>query len=303
MILTKKQQESLRIRLHPSKSLFAENALPEIENILHKILPRWSRKLRARLDTGSKEWFDASKPGTLDGAIRRVIQPGRKYKSLVKRYGPGKYERQLGNVTLTGEYSGVYVFLNLDDWLFAPQQDRQLFGNSISIWIERKEVEGIGAAQWMAGAFAMLCESLDFMFGFAYCNGEYYSKNMNTTHGLSAIGQDPSRYLPGLYWINFFGKPYLELIGKKQLMTTPAALTKDIKNGVLVQFADDPLSWQGQKYVSTINDALDHIGRQYFFDRQNINRFTIAPPFVFESIERDKSKRKLNHQENNSICE
>jgi hypothetical protein len=192
MILTKKQQESLRIRLHPSKSLFAKGAITEVERILHNILPRWSRKLRARLDTGSREWFDASKPGKLYDAVHRVIQPGRKYESLVKRYGPGKYERQLGNVTLTGEYSGVYVFLNLDDWLFAPQQDRQLFGNSISIWIERKEVEGIGAAQWMAGAFTLLCESMDFMYGFAYCNGEYYSKNMDITRG-GAIGLDPPR--------------------------------------------------------------------------------------------------------------
>jgi hypothetical protein len=290
ILLTQKQQESLHIRLHPSHSLLAKGAIAEVERILHKILPRWSRKLRARLDTRSREWFDASKPGKLDSAVRRLNQPGRTYKALVKRYGPGKYDREIGHATLTGDYSGVYVFLSLDDWLFMPQQDRQLFGNSISISVERKEVEGIPAAQWLANAFGEICEMIDFIFGFAYCNGEYYSKNMDTTQGYAAIGVDPSKYLPGLYWIDFFGKPYVELIGKKQLMTTPAALIKEIKNGVLVQFGDDPKVWRTREYRTTIEEALDHIGRQYFFDRRNIKRQTFAPPFVFESIERDKGR-------------
>jgi hypothetical protein len=289
MLLTKKEPESIHIRLHPSRSLLSKGALTEVERILHNILPRWSRKLRARLDVQSREWFDASKPGKLDGAIRNVIQPGRTYKSLVKRYGPGEYKREVGHVTLTGDYSGVYVFLSLDDWLFMPQQDRQLFGNSISIWVERKDVEGMPASQWMTSAFAALCESMDFMYGFAYCNGEYYSKNMDINRG-GAIGVDPSKYLPGLYWLNFFGKPYVELIGKKQLMTTPAALIKEIKNGILVQFGDAPKVWRTREYRTTIEEALDHIGRQYFFDRRAQKRKTVTPPFRFESVERDKGR-------------
>jgi hypothetical protein len=290
MILTKKQQESLQIRLHPSRSLLAKGVLTEVERILHHILPCWSRKLRARLAVSSREWFDASKPGKLAGAIRNVIQPGRTYKSLVKRYGPGEYVREHGDVTLTGDYSGVYVFLSLDDWLFAPVQDRQLFGNDISIWVERKDVEGMPAAQWMAEAFAGLCESMDFMYGFAYCKGEYYSKNMNTSQGYMAIGQDPSQYLPGLYWINFFGEPYVGLIGKKCLMTTPGSVIKETKNGVLVQFGNEPLSWRTREYKSAVEEALDHIGRRYFFDRRARNRKTVTPPFRFESVERDNDR-------------
>jgi hypothetical protein len=288
-LLTKKQQESLHIRLHPSHSLLAKGALTEVGRILHHILPRWSRKLRVRIDTGSREWFDASKPDKLDGAVRRLIQPGRTYKALVKRYGVGEYERETGNASLTGDYSSVYVFLSLDDWLFMPQQDRQLFGNDISIWVERKDVEGMPAAQWIAGAFAKLCQMMDFMYGFAYHNGEYYSKNMDAVRG-GAIGVDPSRYLPGLYWLNFFGKPYVQLIGKKRLMTTPGAVTKKLPAGVLVQFGTEPLAWSTSKYRTTIEEALDHIGRQYFFDRRNKKRQTFAPPFVFESIERDKGR-------------
>jgi hypothetical protein len=290
MTLTKKQQESLQIRLHPSRSLLSKGALTEVERILHNILPRWSLKLRARIGVGSREWFDASKPGELADAVRQVIQPGRTYKALVKRYGPGEYDREIGHATLTGDYSGVYVFLNLDEWLFVPQQDRQLFGNNISIWVERKEVEGTPAAQWMTEAFAGLCESMDFMYGFAYCNGEYYSKNMDTTQGFVAVGQDPSRYLPGLYWINFFGKPYVRLIGKKRLMATPGAVIKKLPTGVLVQFGTDPLTWRTNKYGSTIEEAIDHIGRRYFFDRLAIKRQTIAPPFRLESVERDKGR-------------
>ena len=288
-LLTKKQQESLHIRLHPSRSLLAKGALTEVEHVLHEILPRWSHKLRVRIDIRSREWFDASKPDRLDGAVRRLIQPGRTYKALVKRYGPGEYDRELGHATLTGDYSGVYVFLSLDDWIFMPQPDRQLFGNDISIWVERKDVEGMPAAQWMANASAILCESMDFMYGFAYCNGEYYSKNMDINRG-GAIGIDPSKYLPGLYWINFFGEPYVELIGKKRLMTIPDAITKELPTGVIVQFGTNPHAWNTSEYITAIEKALDHIGRQYFFDRRNTNQQTVAPPFVFESVERDKGR-------------
>jgi len=128
------------------------------------------------------------------------------------------------------------------------------------------------------------------MYGFAYCNGEYYSKNMDTTKGYAAIGQDPSRHLPGLYWINFFGEPYVGLIGKKCLMTTPGSVIKETKNGVLVQFGNEPLSWRTHEYKSAVEDALEHIGRRYFFDRQNTKQQTVAPHFTLESIERDKGR-------------
>ena len=287
--LTKKEQKSILIRLHPSRSLLAKGALMEVERVLHDILPRWSRKLRARLDEWSREWFDASKPGQLDGAVRQVIRPGKTYEALVESCGTSLYDGELGAVTLTGDYRGVYIILIVNDWLFMqqPKQGGLIFGNDISIWVERKDVEGMPAAEWMSRAFATLCESMDFMYGFAYSNGELYSKNADERRGVG-IGSYPSKHLPGLYWINFFGQPYVKLIGKNRLVTTPGVITKSTPTGVIVQFGNEPLAWRTRGYRTAIEKALDHIGRQYFFDRQAPNRKTVAPPFRFKSIERDK---------------
>jgi hypothetical protein len=39
---------------------------------------------------------------------------------------------------------------------------------------------------------------------------------------IEAVGCDFGRFLPGLFWLNFFGRPYRGLIGDAHLRSTPA---------------------------------------------------------------------------------
>ena len=283
---TRKGQQ-LDLRLHLAHSLLADGALSKVDHLLRELLPCWSRDLRVRLDVRSRSWFSACKRGSLPAAVRRLIRPGQTYASLLEQYGPGRYARQTGHATLTGGYSGVYVFLSLDEWLFMPQPGRQLFGNTISIQVSRETVEGTVAAEWLSCAVARLCEDLDLLYGFAAANREYYSKNKE---GWRMMGLDPSRYLPGLYWMNVFGRPYVKLIGRRHLMGLPGTIPRQAGAGVLVQFGNDPFAWRSQNYKVATARALDHIGRRYFFDRHARKRQTIAPPFHFESKRLDHGK-------------
>jgi hypothetical protein len=57
-------------------------------------------------------------------------------------------------------------------------------------------------------SFAHCCANFDPFFGFACDTEEYHAKNMSTEGGgVRAIGIDIGKYLPGLYWLNFFGLP------------------------------------------------------------------------------------------------
>jgi hypothetical protein len=57
---------------------------------------------------------------------------------------------------------------------------------------------------------------------------------------IAAVGLDFARYLPGVFAANFFGPPYVELIGRERLMAAPASQVASVDDGVLVALDDDP---------------------------------------------------------------
>jgi hypothetical protein len=52
---------------------------------------------------------------------------------------------------------------------------------------------------------------------------------------------------------------------------------------VLLRFGEDPWAWTSRECRTAIARGLDHIGRQYFFDKKARRRETVAPPYRFES--------------------
>lgn len=117
---------------------------------------------------------------------------------------------------------------------------------------------------------------------------EYDSKNMSREGGgVQAIGIDVSKYLPGIYWLNFFGKPYRVLIGQERLLTCPAQSVQQLDDGVLVSLSTDPTEWDSSEYRDRERRVIEHLGNQYFFDRNNREQSTVAPPFVFPKARND----------------
>ena len=109
---------------------------------------------------------------------------------------------------------------------------------------------------------------------------EYDAKNISHEGGgTEAVGVDVSRYLPGLYWLNFFGKPYCELIGLERLLDTPAHEVKGVDDGVLVRLSKDSREWEREDYREAERKVLNHIGRQYCFSKEEPNQKTVAPDF------------------------
>ena len=115
-------------------------------------------------------------------------------------------------------------------------------------------------------------------------SAEWYAKNMLLDGGLRAIGVDMSRYLPGLYWLNWFGAPYCELMGRERLLSAPAFDAIALGDGVLLQVDERPDDWDSSdtRYAR----VLEHVGDRYFFLRNNPGRRTVAPDFGLEPLRR-----------------
>ena len=78
-----------------------------------------------------------------------------------------------------------------------------------------------------------------------------------------AIGADVNHEIPGLYWLNYFGGPYVELIGRERLLL--AGLRSEAGGRWRIDSARRVgRSWQSRAYRRE-QAVIAHLGKQYFF--------------------------------------
>lgn len=114
------------------------------------------------------------------------------------------------------------------------------------------------------------------VWGAVYPPGQYDAKVMQREPSVRAIGRDFSRWLPGLFWLNFFGSRYVELIGKDRLLSA-AEGAREVDGGVLVPVTGNPKGWDTAAYQRVEQEVVDHIGRDYFFSKEDPDKPGLAP--------------------------
>lgn len=71
----------------------------------------------------------------------------------------------------------------------------------------------------------------------------------------------PAERLPGVYWANFFGRPYIDFFGREKLLASPCHEVREISQDLIALLADEsPLSTQmldGDELVTDIKNYLD----------------------------------------------
>lgn len=98
--------------------------------------------------------------------------------------------------------------------------------------------------------------------------------------GAYAIGANVNKAIPGLYWLNYFGGPYVDLIGRERLLSAPAHEVKPVGDGILIELDSSADAWQSETYVQREQAVINHLGTQYFFSRLHPDRQTTAPNFA-----------------------
>ena len=284
--LNARTSSRIDLRFFFGESLFESEHLSRLQQVLSELAPQWSRGLHIYRRGVITPIIDVLLPGSLENAVKSAAaERGLTYTALVKASGTGPFARRSGVVELRGCNRSLITIVRTDEWVFSPASGEWHFANSITLQILQERAEKQDAVLWARTAFAVLCERLSPVWAVGHCVDEYASKNMSTEGGgLKAVGVDISRYLPGLYWLNFFGASYCELIGMDRLLSCPAEETKKVDNGVLVRVSDRPTDWRSERYRQAEAEILGHVGDVYFFDRRKPNNNTIAPRFAFPQI-------------------
>jgi hypothetical protein len=90
--------------------------------------------------------------------------------------------------------------------------------------------------------------------------------------------------LPGLFWLNVFGPPYVELFGRGRLLSASVAHIGELTNGVVIriseQLEDDAVSWSEFKTRRAL--CRNHLNSDAFFDSSARAGYRYRTPnFVF----------------------
>lgn len=246
----------LHCDFHLARPLFDAEPLSAFHELLKEYLPGWSRSLR--ISAGDKIAILGT-DGDLHGGIHSVAPP----------------RRGVGSAILLGGDEGLSIYL---DHTHAPALAD---GNQISFEIlDCPSVEGRAVASWIRDFFEAASGRLPVRYGKAHSNEEYYAKNMhNDESGTGALKAGCNDGLPGLYWLNFIGPEYCNLIGRERLLRAPAAEVKAVGEGVLLGLDPSPRAWTTVPYQKQEQAVIDHLGKQFFFSRQDPDRQTVGPDF------------------------
>lgn len=265
--MAQKLSHHIWLSLDISTPLFEESILTLIGEILVLCLPQWCEKLRA-----SRDEFDRN-PIRLTGT--------QKLSETVLKCFPFRFG--VGDITLRGSYQRVKIYLSHSSKPYPP-----CFNNICVEIFRRKAVEGESAWLWSLKFVETACEYLPVYYAKGYAAEEYDSKNMDFSGGARAIGVNRCKHLPGIYWLNYFGKPYASLMNADRLSKTPAHLVKQLRDGFLIVLSATGDVWSTNEYKITEQATLTHIGKQFFFSRDDPNRIMTGPDF----FDLEKQRRK-----------
>lgn len=257
----------------------AGTELDGLADLLLRHAPSWSKKLRLYREPSDQRPIDLRERGSLASAVvRAAAERGETYARLVEAYPGGDDDRSQGSAELRGASAELTVVVSVDRLALSHIGGRGHLGNHISIQVRSERVAGRPAEQWLREFFEDACSRLSPAWAAAWARSEYSAKNMIEGPSLTkAIGRDFARYLPGLYWLNFFGRPYVDLIGAERLLSAPAPAVRQLDTGVLVALGDDPAEWDSGRQRRIERAVLDAIGHEYFFSRDAPDRLTKAP--------------------------
>jgi len=281
--MKKQRQTSYRLdlQLYFGASLLDRRLLAKVQTTCLQRAPNWSAGLRLWPVEKGDARIDPKEPDAFyDAVIPEVTEKGDLYRDLVAQYGQPRSNRICGNVEFRGGNKSLVLAMSLDEEIFGRVGEIWTWGNYLSFQVRGPDVDGSPSPAWAKHLIHTFTVP-ELWYAHAEMADEFAAKNLLCdSSGCEAVGVDISKSLPGLYWLNYFGKPYVELIGRNRLLSAPAHEVADFGNGVLVMIGDQPEEWDTHGYRLTESRVLDHLGRTFFFSKAEPRRATVAPAFA-----------------------
>jgi hypothetical protein len=259
---TQMEPLQIRINIYVERPVFDKEQLAGLHALVIASLPKWSSAIKASKGEGS---------GNIE-----IVTPHTDMFQTVASVAPA--HGGIGGAMLTGAYEGVAIFLSTCGLTLPPELNR------ISIEIlDLVEIEGSRRFEWVRVLFHSIARYLPVRYAHACSAAEFAAKNMiSDENGTRAVGVKLDYALPGLYWLNLFGIPYVKLLGKDILLSAPAFEVREAGKGIIIALGSDPTDWKNASYKEWEQRTIAHIGQQFFFLRNEPERRTLAPDFRTE---------------------
>jgi hypothetical protein len=257
-----------------ARDIAEDETLTAFEGLLRDRAAAWCQTMR--IWTSNREQTPIQ-PGRLRAEIIGHVTHDGPVSPLVTRTMSVEERRRVGTSEVRGASPDLTVVISVDASPYSRRSGKPALNNDIAVQVRRPKVAGRPAADWSAELFAEACAVLGPLWGIVKTRSEYYRKVMNDGPGTWAEGRDFDKYLPGLFAHNYFGPPYVDLIGEDALLSAPAAETRKIGEGVLLVVEPDPERWDTPQAMSRNQTILDHLGREYFYDKHNPTQDFSAP--------------------------
>lgn len=249
------------------RDLGADETIQRQHDLLADLAPTWAARLQ--IWKGPRHQIDVRREHFKEAVLEAVSARGKTYRDRVKRFGAGEGEqRTFGSVEIRGGTPALVAVISTDSDPLWRIGGKLLLGNSIVLEVKREKVEELASPDWIRAFFKEACESTSPAWGAVYTLAEYEVKVMGEGAGAVAVGRDFSRFLPGVFVVNFFGQPYVDLFGGDCLLATPGVEAQRIDSGVSLDFGGSVASWNTVDVQRRMERALDHLGADAFFDKR-----------------------------------
>lgn len=282
--MTIKAIDHLCLELHYGRDLIHSDLLLRLQAVLASSAPKMFASLEVHAYERDRDRLlvDPEEATSLrDSVLARGTSRGATFKALVAELAPPADQRRFGSVLLRGRGAGTggcYMSVRFDTHVPAMRMGSNwLWSNSIGMTVSTARIEGSQRSSWIEQFAADLSKHPDFLWGAAYLRQEFEASNLDTSEGMSAIGRDVRRHLPGVFWLNIFGKPHRDLIGVQALRTAPAAVLDEDEHRVILRAFESPEDWPDG--LGAKDQLRRHLGDDIFFDRRQPARRTRAPDF------------------------
>lgn len=191
------------------------------------------------------------------------------------KHGQPLLDRFFGSVELRGAGPELTIVISVDQMVLSPLGPKHNLGNAVTLQVRRAKVEGQPGPEWLRTAFEAFCRELSPAWGAARHPDEYWSKVMSDEPPVRPVGRDFGQFLPGVFWLNYFGRPYVDLLGEQRLRSAPN--TEPVGDGVLIAVGDDPRRWDDPATVSLEQKVRDHLAPELFFTKGDPDRLGVVP--------------------------
>ncbi|MCA1726136.1 MAG: hypothetical protein LC722_00280 [Actinobacteria bacterium] len=181
-----------------------DDTLVRLQEILAELAPKWSSRMRLQNPRRGGAIDTKRRGGLRTAVLDDAFARGPTYEELVRRFGRPPAERALGGAEVRGSGPELIVIVHVDAWRVHHVGPRLSFGNILSLQVRRPRIGGKDAETWLRTTFAELCDRLSPAWGRVQDQAEYSAKVMTPWPRIEAVGRDFGRFLPGLFWINFF---------------------------------------------------------------------------------------------------